>query len=194
MAKPPAKLRPKVTLGYRLPPADDARPSADPVGLVEALDQLYAAVFLVPGPVDERAANQLAKRVRECLKFVDLETLLGDLAHAPPRGNPASDWIAVKKALRASANPELARIAGHLDYLVACNRGKRISLHLSEMWQRDGQYTRAREALDAALAEDQILGNLDDPPGPQVMTIHKSKAKQFDGVIVLREGVPIGPR
>jgi superfamily I DNA/RNA helicase len=52
---------------------------------------------------------------------------------------------------------------------------------------RDGQYTGAREVLDFALAQDQILGVVDDPPGVQVMTVHKSKGKQFDGVIVVRE-------
>ena len=71
---------------------------------------------------------------------------------------------------------------------LAFNRGKRISANLSEEWQRDGQYTNARNALDLALSQDQILGGLDDLGGVQVMTIHKSKAKQFDGVLILREG------
>ncbi len=44
-----------------------------------------------------------------------------------------------------------------------------------------------REVLESALAQDQILNGVDDPPGIQVMTIHKSKGKQFDGVIVVRE-------
>jgi DNA helicase II / ATP-dependent DNA helicase PcrA len=47
-------------------------------------------------------------------------------------------------------------------------------------------YVRAREVLDAAMAQDLILDGVDDPDGIQVMTIHKSKGKQFDGVIVLR--------
>ena len=79
-------------------------------------------------------------------------------------------------------------MARNLDCLVAFNRGRRIGSGLGAEWLRDGQYTGAREVLDSSLAEDQILGGIDDPPGVQVMTVHKSKGKQFDGVVLIREG------
>lgn len=116
-----------------------------------------------------------------------LTDLLDELGAAGFTGDPGKDWLTVKRMLRGSGQAELSKIAGHLDYLVAFNRGKRISANLSDAWQRDGQYTGARTALDLALAQDQILDGLDDPNGLQVMTIHKAKGKQFDGVIVLRD-------
>lgn len=109
-------------------------------------------------------------------------------------GDPARDWIFVKRVLRDSGNQELLNVAKSLDYLVAFNRGRRVGAGLGAIWERDGHYTAAREALDIALAQDQILGGVDDPPGVQVMTIHKSKGKQFDGVIVIREGRHNGQR
>jgi DNA helicase-2/ATP-dependent DNA helicase PcrA len=115
-----------------------------------------------------------------------LRELMDELTTAGFTGDPGRDWFAVKKALRGCDQVDLSKIAGHLDYLIAFNRGKRISANLAEAWQRDGQYTRARESLDLALAQDQILDGVDDPNGLQVMTIHKSKGKQFDGVIVAR--------
>jgi len=87
-----------------------------------------------------------------------------------------------RKHAAASRN----RLAQHLNYLVAFNRGKRISAGLSSTWEMTQTYARAREALDAALAQDLILDGMDDPDGIQVMTIHKAKGKQFDGVMVLR--------
>jgi DNA helicase-2/ATP-dependent DNA helicase PcrA len=123
-----------------------------------------------------------------------LLVLMDDLRAAGFTGDPRRDWLTVKNALRSSGQPELAKVAGHLEYLVAFNRGKRISANLSETWQRDGQYTKAREALDLALAQDQILDGVDDSNGLQVMTIHKSKGKQFDGVIVARDSRHDGVR
>lgn len=107
-------------------------------------------------------------------------------------GDPGRDWTQIKRLLRASNQVEISRIAGDLDYLIAFNRGKRIAANLSAMWMNEGAYMRAREALDAALVEDQLLSGVDDLRGIHVMTIHKSKGKQFDAVIIVREGQRLG--
>lgn len=115
-----------------------------------------------------------------------VRTLLSDLKTAAFVGDPGRDWILVKKKLRDSNEAILSVVAYHLDYLVAFNRGKRISASLGAAWEMSSTYAGARQALDAALAQDLILDGVDDPDGIQVMTIHKAKGKQFDGVIVLR--------
>lgn len=102
-------------------------------------------------------------------------------------GDPATDWLAVKHALRATGQDELLRVASQLDFLVAFRRGHRISAGLSNEWLRDGAYTNARLALDQALAQEQILDGVEAPAGLQVMNFHKAKGKQFDGVVIVRE-------
>lgn len=102
-------------------------------------------------------------------------------------GDPATDWLTVKHALRATGQDELLRVAAQLDFLVAFRRGHRISAGLSNEWLRNGAYTHARLALDQALAQEQILDGVDTPAGLQVMNFHKAKGKQFDGVIIVRE-------
>jgi DNA helicase-2/ATP-dependent DNA helicase PcrA len=109
-------------------------------------------------------------------------------------GNPPSDWLFVKNVLRSNPDPSLSALAGNLDYLVAFNRGKRISANLSTLWSDRGCYAEGRQAVDAALAEDQILSGIEDLTGIHVMTIHRSKGKQFDGVIILREGRRTGAK
>jgi DNA helicase-2/ATP-dependent DNA helicase PcrA len=121
-------------------------------------------------------------------KFVQsLLSVMDDLRNQGFSGDPGKDWTCIKRALRQVGDAELTNVAKNLDYLVAFNRGKRISGGLGAVWVRDGQYTGARAALDVALAQDQILGGVDDPPGVQVMNVHRAKGKQFDGVIVVRE-------
>lgn len=70
---------------------------------------------------------------------------------------------------------------------MAFRRGHSISVALSAEWLRDGTYTHARVVLDQALAQEQILDGVEPPTGLQVMNFHKTKGKQFDGVIIVRE-------
>jgi DNA helicase II / ATP-dependent DNA helicase PcrA len=116
-----------------------------------------------------------------------LRALINEIDQAGLTGDPAKDWQSTKVLLRNSGQAELVRVAAQLDFLVAFNRGHRISAGLSAEWLRHGAYSRARLALDTALAQEQIFDGLDAPPGVQVMNFHKSKGKQFDGVIVIRE-------
>ncbi len=117
-----------------------------------------------------------------------VSSVMDSLKQKKMSGDPAIDWSLVKRELRGTNNSHLLDVAKNLDYLVAFNRGKRISSGLGAIWERDNEYTGAREVLDMALAQDQILGGIDNPPGIQVMTIHKSKGKQFDGVLIVRDG------
>lgn len=102
-------------------------------------------------------------------------------------GNPVADWSLVKRALRDAGEARLARAAQQLDFMVAFQRGNRISSELAAEWLRNGRYTRARAALDNALMQEQILDNADSSRGVHVMNWHKAKGKQFDAVILVRE-------
>lgn len=99
-------------------------------------------------------------------------------------GDPKRDWLDARSVLRnAGANP-LQSISEDAEQLVAFQRGRRISAALTEIWQTQGAYRSARGALDAAIAEDQLLSGGNDLRGIHVMTIHKSKGKEFDAAII----------
>jgi DNA helicase-2/ATP-dependent DNA helicase PcrA len=109
-------------------------------------------------------------------------------------GNPEADWLQISHLLRMSGHADLMRAADQVTHVVSFKRGKRFFKALSAMWVQGRQYTHAREALKAAIAEDQMLGGTEDVNGIHLMTIHKSKGKQFDAVIVVREGWRMGPK
>lgn len=113
-------------------------------------------------------------------------TLLTKLAEEPWSGMPRKDWTTAKNALRSSGDSLLQNMASGLDYVVAFARGQRINDSLSDIWMANGSYIGAREALDLALAQDQLIAGDEVLNGLHVMNIHKAKGKQFDGVILLR--------
>lgn len=120
-------------------------------------------------------------------KIKAIVALLDAAFVTPLTGEPTKDWLTIKGQLLASSDADLQRIAGELDYLVAFRRGQSITNQLAALWKLHGAYVNARRGLDAALAQDAILGGgADDLAGIHVMTIHRSKGKQFDTVILLR--------
>lgn len=137
------------------------------------------------------ARNGKVKGNAKCPKT--LLALVENLAKNRLVGNPAADWLAVRKEFEASGVEELRHIARAVAYLMAFNRGRRISDALAEVWERKGCYENASSLIEAAISEDQIVGGDSDLVGINVMTMHKSKGKEFDGVILLHIGNNISP-
>lgn len=121
-----------------------------------------------------------------------LASLHERLLSANLTGNPEVDWLQIATLLRMSGHADLARAADQVAHVVSFNRGKRFLRALSAIWVQRGEYADACEALNVAIAEDQILGGTEDVSGIHLMTIHKSKGKQFDAVIIVREGRHMG--
>lgn len=122
-----------------------------------------------------------------------LKDILTHLKANPVSGSPAQDWLAIRRTFEASGVAELQLIANRVIYLMGFNRGRRISDALAEVWQRRGRYDGARALIETAITEDQIIGSEGDLIGINVMTMHKSKGKEFDGVIILHLGKNISP-
>lgn len=170
----------------------------EPSSAVDRLDRLATSLELLADIKSAGGSAQALRfrtwasaarqgRVSRAGLVVSLLALLDSLGAGTFTGDPARDWLSVRRALRSSKSTELAQVASHLDYIVAFSRGKRISANLVDAWQTHGAYVDARGSVDRALAQDQILEGQDDPDGLQIMNIHKAKGKQFDGVLVLRD-------
>jgi len=116
-----------------------------------------------------------------------LRSVLTILQEQGLTGDPVADWLTVKRALRNTGHKDLLRVVQQLDYLIAFQRGDRISAGLADEWLREAAYTKARDVLDLALAQDQLLDATHGLEGWHVMNVHKAKGKQFDGVILVRQ-------
>lgn len=137
------------------------------------------------------ARSQMVRGNAKCPR--SLKGILEHLQVTPLSGSPVHDWLTVRHMFEASGTAELERVAHLVIYLMGFNRGRRISDALAETWQRLGRYEGARRLIESAITEDQIIGNAGDLKGINVMTMHKSKGKEFDGVIILHLGNNISP-
>ncbi len=163
---------------------------------------LIAEVYRCRGKTEKvatltKAASAAAKGelVKKAKCPIGLKAVLEELQSTPLTGAPGEDWIRIRRLFEASGIEELKRIAHQVIYLMAFNRGRRIADALAEVWLRRGCYADARILIEAAISEDQIIGSDGALDGINVMTMHKSKGKEFDGVILLHLGTlsPFSP-
>ncbi len=175
---------------FLLEPKDLARLELDVAISIELIAASRRATGQAKNAVDKLLEQAGKIRAGKSLNINIVKALRGLIAglHIDGfTGDPATDWLTLKRTLRQTNQPELLRVAAQLDFLVAFRRGHRISAGLSNEWLRDGAYTHAQLTLDQALAQEQILDGIEAPAGLQVMTFHKAKGKQFDGVLIIRE-------
>ncbi len=113
--------------------------------------------------------------------------VLRDLRTTPLSGDPRQDWLRVRNHLKNSDCGVLVTVAGAAEQLFLLGRGQHLATGLTAAWQRTGTYADACRIYDSAVAEDQILSGGRDSRGISVMTLHKAKGKEFDGVVILDE-------
>jgi len=116
--------------------------------------------------VDE--AGRIARRVHD----VDLS------------GDPWEDWLAMRRMLADSHAPEIQQVAADAMYLRLLHRGATLRARLSELWRANGSYSGAASAVRDALLQEHFSASTRVWRGVHVMTIHKSKGKEFDEVVI----------
>jgi DNA helicase-2/ATP-dependent DNA helicase PcrA len=167
------------------------QPSSDICALLELLSDAYRAkggktAIKKAGTLSKWSASLRLGKPPKTKLAAALGDLLQSCSTASHDGKPAADWLRIKRLLRASDTSELQDVAEALDYLIAYNRGQRISASLSDLWIANGHYGGAQRALEDALTQEQLVSPTDSLHGIHVMNIHKCKGKQFDGVVLYR--------
>lgn len=111
--------------------------------------------------------------------------LLLRLATSPPplTGRSVTDWQIARSALTGSG--ELDELATKARLVRMLNATGAVAWALSETWNGAGAYVGAIDAVRAAIAEEAVgVQNSDEAP-VHVMTMHKSKGKEFDAVVIV---------
>lgn len=99
------------------------------------------------------------------------------------RGDPAWDWIHVRDLL--GAGNDLSDLLANAKFVRLFRATDEIGSRLAAAWDLRGTYGRAIDLVRRALEAGRLQSDQRDPRGCVLMTIHKAKGKEFDGVLLV---------
>lgn len=99
-------------------------------------------------------------------------------------GNPIEDWMLVRKILDGKDSDVLKQLVSDSNYLRLMHKGSELRSSLGNLWRSHGNYTGAVQAVKTSLLQEHFSSSSKVWRGIHVMTIHKSKGKEFDEVII----------
>jgi DNA helicase-2/ATP-dependent DNA helicase PcrA len=114
----------------------------------------------------------------------DIEAIAAERMGLVLTGDPLADWLSVRQLIDAAEHDKLKLVADDARFIRLLNRGTQLRENLIARWRSGGSYIGAREIVSGALLQEHFSASTRDWIGVNVMTIHKSKGKEFDEVIV----------
>ena len=153
-----------------------------------------AHFFELKGATGSIGAYKIAKNYRgDALKIREkkgvrrrstkqIRSIFGTVQHTFV-GEPTADWRNAMKVLESTAGMEdVVQSARMVRQFRASDS---LSSDLAELWLRSGHYEGAVGIVEQQLSNEQVAALEHDHRGCIVMTMHKSKGKEFDGVILV---------
>jgi DNA helicase-2/ATP-dependent DNA helicase PcrA len=144
---------------------------------------------------EKRAAHFYAgaERVRQgqslkrgaCAELCAVATALHPLS-----GDPVVDWRRVRGLFQRHSH--LKDIFGQVRMIRLFHATDALALALGGLWVDGGTYAGAAQAVRRVLDRERLIGADREPRGCTLMTLHKSKGKEFDAVVIV-EGFRSGP-
>lgn len=98
-------------------------------------------------------------------------------------GDPSRDWLGARHVLEGQK--DFGEIVTNGRYLRLFGATDEIGGRLSEQWDRTGNYTNAADLVRRTLDQGRLVTEQREPRGIVLMSIHKSKGKEFDGVLLV---------
>lgn len=105
-------------------------------------------------------------------------------------GDPVRDWKAVRAAFQA--HDDLKAIFQDARMVRLFRASDTLATALAGRWMERATYEGAARMIRSVLDQEKLIGLERDPKGVSLMSLHKSKGKEFDGVVMV-EGVYSSP-
>lgn len=99
------------------------------------------------------------------------------------QGDPAKDWVRARDLL--DVGNDLSDLLANAKFVRLFRATDEIGNRLVSSWDLRGTYGRATDLVRRALNVVKLQSDQRDPRGCVLMTIHKAKGKEFDGVLLV---------
>lgn len=99
------------------------------------------------------------------------------------QGDLARDWLQARDLL--DARNDLSDLLANAKFVRLFRATDEIGSRLASAWDLRGSYGRAIDLVRRALEAGRLQADQRDPRGCVLMTIHKAKGKEFDGVLLV---------
>lgn len=99
------------------------------------------------------------------------------------QGDPTQDWLNARDLL--GAGNDLSDLLANAKFVRLFRATDEIGRRLASAWDLHGSYGRAVDLVRRALEVGRLQADQRDPRGCVLMTIHKAKGKEFDGVLLI---------
>ena len=100
-------------------------------------------------------------------------------------GDPVRDWIAARSVLEFGGGFD--DVAGDASMVRLFGAREAIMSGLADLWLASSSYKGAAGRVRSIIDRQRLLETERAPRGCVLMTIHKSKAKEFDGVVLVED-------
>ena len=132
-------------------------------------------VFLSSGKVQGKNRISLINSCGNIAELCNLAVFSGDII---------ADWKMVRDFLNVDSIPSFSNIYNDSFYIKLLRKGSFLYSALSSLWRNSLDYSGALIAVENALSQEHFSLGTQQTANLNIMTIHKSKGKEFDYVIV----------
>ncbi len=123
--------------------------------------------------------------------FKEIEQISNERAGAKLTGNPLDDWSNNLELFNNATEKPLTNIREDARYVRLLHSGSHLRDVLSQSWRKYGYYHDASKTFREAIQKEHFSFTIKKPFEVNIMTIHKSKGKQFNEVFLF-EGLHKG--
>lgn len=121
---------------------------------------------------------------KRLLFIKELDDLLARREEIMLCGIPEEDWLAMRRLFQNRESLYLKNIYEDAKFLRLLKKGALLSERLASAWRNTGTYLGAKASIEDAFVQEHFIAAQTDYRGLHIMTLHKSKGKEFDEVFI----------